>query len=102
MMSEPLKFEPRNVSNAKLKEHLTDFQDGLIAAVQNERLTRDRVSRLELVVLELLRRLETLEIYGDPICYECGNVLPKVRDDAGKLTVAKCNCKPVEQEQIVL
>jgi hypothetical protein len=46
-MSDVLKFEAKKTVNERLKEHLTESEEALRAALHNELVTRTRVDRLE-------------------------------------------------------
>lgn len=65
-MSKILKFEPRKVSNARLKEQLEAYDAALQAINQNEQITRVRVGAVENVVnLGLMGRVKWL-LFGMP------------------------------------
>ena len=46
-MSDVLKFETKKTVNERLKEHLSESEEALKAALHNELVTRQRVDRLE-------------------------------------------------------
>lgn len=69
-MTDILKFDPRKVSNARLKEHLERSDEALNAALNNEAVTRGRVDAIERVLggflgLSLWHRLKWL-LFGMP------------------------------------
>ena len=78
-------------STARIKELLADSGKAYLEVGHNERLTRERVSRLELVVIELLKRVELLEVYGRGVCGKCKDYLPSVRDEAGNVRLDACS-----------